>query len=84
MDLRFRRSFRLGDVPATAPGIEVAELPHEEIDITAARVPDAPVAVEPKSSAADGETPPDTRLVPLALALVAVVAAVAVLWALLV
>jgi len=69
-----------------APGIEVAELPREEIEISAAGTPALrpPTALDLDVPQADDEMHADPRLLPIALVLVALVAAAAVLWALLV
>jgi len=69
-----------------ARGIEVAELPREEIEISASAIPAPrpPVTLAQDATVADDELPADPRLVPIVLALVAVVAAIAVLWALLI
>jgi len=69
-----------------APGIEVAELPREEIEISAAATPALrpPTTVDLDVPQADDEMHRDPRLLPIALVLVALVAAAAVLWALLV
>ena len=64
----------------------MTELPQEEIEITAAATP-APnpstMRVQDMTNA-DDETQADPRLLAISLALVAVVAAAAVIWALLV
>jgi hypothetical protein len=66
-----------------APGIEVAELQRVEIDVPP--VPQAkPVLHEAGKPDADDLTQADPRLLKIALAIVALVAATAVLWALLV
>lgn len=66
-----------------APGIEVAELPRVEIDVPP--VPDATTASH-QSHGPDAEdmTQADPRLLKIALAIAALVAAAAMLWALLV
>ena len=69
-------------LPAAAPGIEVAELPHvEEIELPPA--PAAQAVTVPTSDEAD-DVGADPRLVPIALAIAALVAIVALAWALLV
>jgi hypothetical protein len=69
--------------PDGARGIEVAELPQEEIEITAAATEPPHPPMPPQQDVID-ETQGDPRLLPIALALVALVAAISVLWALLV
>jgi hypothetical protein len=69
--------------PVAAPGIEVAELPHVEIDVPP--VPGAnPASHQPSKPDADEVTQADPRLMKISLAIVGLVAAAAVLWALLV
>jgi hypothetical protein len=63
------------------PGIEVAELPREEIEIP---VMPAPAPTVQNVTDVDGETPSDPRLLRIAVAIVVLVAALAVLWAMLV
>ena len=67
-------------------GIEVAELPQEEIEIIAAATPARHPSrtLEHDTVHAYDETQADPRLLPIALALAALVATIAVLWALLV
>ena len=70
-------------VQVVAPGIEVAELPRVEIDVPP--VPEAKPASHPPSKPdAEDVTQADPRLLKIALAIVGLVAASAVLWALLV
>ena len=65
----------------STPGIEVAELPREEIEI-----PVVPAQSEPVQNVidVDEDTRSDPRLLRIAIAIVVFVAALAVLWAILV
>jgi preprotein translocase subunit Sec61beta len=59
-----------------APGIEVAELPREDIDI-----PPAPVVAPARARRDDGAESTDPRLVVVSLAIAGIVALAAILWA---
>jgi hypothetical protein len=69
------------DVQAVVPGFDVAELPLEEIDVSAVSsgpsAAFAPAAVHPD----DDEAHSDPRLLPIVLALVALITALIVVWA---
>jgi hypothetical protein len=68
-------------VEAVAPGIDVAELPLEEIEIppvsSGPSAAFAPAVVHPD----DDEAHSDPRLLPIALAIVALITALVVVWA---
>lgn len=66
---------------ADETGIEVAELPREEIDVPAVAEPAAATAVAIDAGIGDDAAHADPRLLPIVLAIVAVIALAAVLWA---
>ena len=64
----------------SAPGIEVAELPREEIDVLPVPVP----APFPAQALASDNEQADPRLLPIVIVIVTLIAAAAVMWALLI
>jgi hypothetical protein len=64
---------------ASAPGIEVAELPREEIEVTP--VPEQPVVLRDERVHEHPEDARDSRLVPIMLVILGLITAAALIWA---